>query len=272
MAHDGPAAAASHVLAAIALLLGSAGDAVADDRGGAAQCYDAHEAGQVQRKRGELQKARVSFATCGRSSCPAIVQRDCVAWATELAVEQPSVVIAIVRDDGRDVLIARVSVDGLGVEIDGRAIELDPGEHRARVEIAGRPPLEQRFAVREGDRARRVSIVLASEKRPRRLPPPPTVSYVLGGIAVASVASFGTFAWLGTSREDELSRTCVDRCSDSDVAGVRGSYLAADISLGVAIVAAGAAVVTWLLAPREGAGRPSTASSAPASFRGGLSF
>lgn len=240
---------AASALAGLALVFAPLRPAFADPPGGAAECYDAHETGQLQRKRGELRKARVSFAVCGRTTCPAIVQRDCVAWAAELASQQPSVVIAVVGEDGTDVLGARVWIDGSPVSLDGRALELDPGDHRARIEARGEPPVEQRFAVREGERARRVPIVLASRSEVRRSPP--VASYVLGGVAVLSMASFGTFAVLGKSRENELSETCGSRCSDDDVAGVRRSYVAADVSLGVAILAAGAAVVTWVLAPSK---------------------
>ena len=216
-----------------------------------AQCYDAHERGQLQRRRGELQRARVSFATCGRNVCPPVVQRDCVAWAADLAKVQPSVVIAVVRDDGTDVLGARVFIDGASTPADGRGVELDPGEHKVRVDRAGEPSFERRFAVREGDRSRRVAIVLPSAADAPTSRKPSALTYLFGGVALLSLASFGTFAVLGKSREDHLGNTCGDRCSDDDVAGVRRSYLVADISLGIAAVATGAAIVTWLVAPKR---------------------
>lgn len=216
-----------------------------------AQCYDAHETGQLQRKRGELRKARASFAACGQTSCPSIVQHDCVAWAAELVTQQPSIVIAVVRNDGTDVLGASVSIDGAPVTVDGRTLDVDPGVHRMRVEVPGEPPLEQRFAVREGERSRRVAVVVASKEQRHSRLAPPMISYVLGGVSVLALASFGTFAWAGKSRENELARTCVDRCSDDDVAGVRTSFVIADLSLGVAAIAAGAAILTWVFAPNQ---------------------
>ena len=214
-----------------------------------AQCYDAHETGQLQRKRGELRKARVSFGTCGHNACPAVVQRDCVTWAQELAAQQPTVVIAVVRTDGTDVLGARVFIDGASTAADGTTVELDPGQHSVRIERVGEPSFEQRFAVREGDRARRVAIVLPAEPGGRGASSPPLVTYALGGVSVLALASFATFAALGKTRENELTNSCGDRCGDGDVAGVRRSYLAADISLGVAVVSAAAAVIFWLVAP-----------------------
>jgi hypothetical protein len=243
------------LVAAVLLAAVSAPSTAVADEPSAAQCYDAHETGQLQRKRGEIHKARISFGTCGRNVCPSVVQRDCVAWAQELATQQPTVVVAVVRSDGTDVLGARVFIDGASTAADGRAVELDPGQHSVRVERAGEPAFDRRFSVREGDRARRVAIVLPGEPAPRGLGKPPVLTYVLGGVALVSLASFGTFGALGKSRENELTETCVDRCSDSDVAGVRRSYLVADISLGVAIASAAAAVILWVAAPARPAPR-----------------
>jgi hypothetical protein len=241
-------------LAAV-LAAASAPRAAVADEPSAAQCYDAHERGQLQRKRGEIHNARVSFGTCGRNICPSVVQRDCVTWAQELATQQPTVVVAVVRGDGGDVVGARVFIDGASTPADGRAVELDPGQHSVRVERAGEPAFDRRFSVREGDRARRVAIVLPGELTARGIGKPPVLTYVLGGVAIVSLASFGTFGALGKSRENELTASCVDRCSDSDVASVRRSYLVADISLGVAIVSAAAAVILWVVAPAKSAAR-----------------
>jgi hypothetical protein len=233
----------------------------------ASACYDAHERSQIERRRGEWRKARASLATCGAAACPPIVQRDCVAWAGEIAAQQPSVIVAVVKEDGSDILGARVSLDGAPVQSDGRATEVDPGEHRVRVEITGEPPIEQRVAVREGERGRRVVVKVPSSGsesgRASGLPRPPTISYVLGGVSVLALGSFTVFALTGKSRENELARTCSDRCSDDEVGDVRRSYVIADISLGVAIAAAAAAVVTWLVVPQR---TPATARSALLTF------
>lgn len=233
----------------------------------AARCYDAHEAGQIERKRGALRRARASFATCGAPDCPAIVQRDCSAWAAELTTQQPSVVFAVVRGNGADVVGARVLVDGAPIALDGRALELDPGEHLVRAEAPSQPAVERRITVREGERTRRVAIVLGESKPPVRASPPAGV-WVLGGVSALSLATFGTFAVLGKSRENELTRTCVDRCTDDDVAGVRRAYIVADASLALAVATAGAAVVAWVLLPkvRGPARAPSAAAPSSAVF------
>lgn len=233
--------------AAVLLLSSTTADVARAADAALAECYDAHEAGQLQRKKGSILAARQSFATCGRSMCPSIVQKDCVVWAQELAAQQPTVVIAVVRSDGTDVLGARVFIDGASTPADGHGVELDPGKHTVRVERGGAPSFDRSFTVREGDRARRVAIVLPSDPAPRRSSPP-LLTYVFGGVTVASLASFGTFAAIGKSRENELADSCGDRCGASEVDSVRRSYLVADVSLGVAVVSATAAVIAWLVA------------------------
>jgi hypothetical protein len=213
-----------------------------------ARCYDAHEQAQIERKTGAWTKARKLLAVCGSEQCPAIVQRDCVTWQSELAARQPSVIVAVVRDDNTDVLGAHVTLDGTQLDGQGRATEVDPGEHVVKIEIPGEPTIERRVALREGERGRRVTIRVAA---PRASTRPPVISWVLGGVAVASLGTFAAFAISGKSDEHELARTCGDRCSDAQVDDVSRSYLIADIALGVAILTAGAAVATWLFVPKK---------------------
>jgi len=237
-------------LAALAVTMAWPAEATADPLI-TTMCYDSHESGQLKRKRGEWRKARTSFAACGDSRCPSIVQRDCVTWAGELAAQQPSIVVAVVRDDGKDLLNARVTLDGTPISIDGRAVEVDPGEHRVRVVLPSRAPFEQRFAVREGERLRRVNVTVpkpGAESSSK----PTAVTWISGGVAVLALGSFVTFAALGKSRENELADDCAGKCSDAEVGEVRRSYLLADVSLGVAVVAGGIAVASWLMSPKSG--------------------
>ena len=83
---------------------------------------------------------------------------------------------------------------------------------------------------------------------PARAVPP--LAIVLGSVGALGAISFGYFGLTGRAREDELSSSCRPNCSESDIAGVRSRYVVADVSLGVSVVAFGAA--TWLVlsAPR----------------------
>ena len=89
----------------------------------------------------------------------------------------------------------------------------------------------------------------------------PVVTWILGGVAVAGVASFTTFAILGKAKEG-----CAPFCSRSNVDTLRRDYLIADVSLGVGLVAGAAAVYFALTA------KPQVDVSAPPPKAGKIVF
>src|SRR5262249_4856661 len=101
-------------------------------------CLEAHAAAQQLRKAGRLRGARQELAICTAPSCPPLVSSDCTTWPAEVASEQPSVVISARDRTGRDTFAVRVEIDGelVAMALDGRPIDVDPGEHRFRYELA----------------------------------------------------------------------------------------------------------------------------------------
>ena len=83
---------------------------------------------------------------------------------------------------------------------------------------------------------------------PRSRPVPVGV-YVLGGLGVAGLGSFAVLGALGKADESHLSSTCSPACSSSDVQGVRGKYLGADIALGVGVASLAGAAIWYVLRP-----------------------
>ena len=169
---------------------------------------------------------------------PRIVQRDCVAWAEEVVAALPTIVVVVRAPRGREIADADVRIDGKRIALDGRAVRLDPGEHRL-VARAGGERAERRLLLREGERMRRVVITLG---RPEPEPEPPgfephAVAWVLTAAASLATAGFVTLAVVGKTREAELER-CAPVCELDDVKVMRQLYLGADISLGIAIAAA----------------------------------
>ncbi len=67
--------------------------------------------------------------------------------------------------------------------------------------------------------------------------------YLLGGFGLASLGAYGMFTYWGKKDNDLLSR-CAPDCSPASLDHIRKLYLVADISLGVGVVALGAA--TWV--------------------------
>lgn len=218
-------------------------------------CVEASERGQLARDRGELLVARRELSQCAQSSCPNPLRADCVRWLDDVTDSIPSVVVGAKDARGVDVADARVAIDGqwLADPGSGRAHELDPGRHVARFERAGSEPVEVRFVLRVGERNRPILATFAPEATPPRPPeaPPRAASrgpsiatWGAAGVTALGVAGFVTFAWLGADEKSRLRATCSPRCTDDEVSRLKVDYVVADVSLVVAVVAAG--VTTWL--------------------------
>jgi hypothetical protein len=218
-----------------------------------AECARAYEDGQELRKSGQLLSARTALQSCARDDCPGFIRTDCATWYGELQSEIPTLVFAA-RSEGRDVPEVRVSIGDrlLTSRIDGREVELDPGEYEFRFAAPEMRPLEQHFVIARGERNRLIQVQLESSAP--RLPPPPEPAPLppasrrslllpgvfagVGGLGVVGFAALG--AW-GRASEDELETTCSPRCSESRISGVRTKYLLADVSLGVGVASLGLA-------------------------------
>lgn len=208
-------------------------------------CLDSYEQAQRHRKGGELMQAREALMICSRDVCPDIAKADCTRWLAEVRQDVPSIVLGASFEEGGDAIQVRVTIDGkpLANQLDGRALEVNPGIHVLRFETAGREPVQQRVSIRVGERNRRIMAVFPALPPPPPPPEPPgvpTISYVLGGVGVIGLAGFGYFAATGRSDESDLER-CKPVCAADDVDDVRKRYLAADVSLAVGVLALGGA-------------------------------
>jgi hypothetical protein len=253
----------------------SSRDAAADL---AAQCVQESERAQVVRDEGKFLEARDLFRACAREQCPRPVRKDCVEFAGELERRIPSVVLSARDEAGKDLARVRATMDAkpIASEIGARAIPLDPGTHLFRFEAEGRKPTEVSVIVREGEKNRIIEAVLAPlvdpvapKPAPGRVeapppPPPPekkssgvpTMTWVLGGVAIAGAGAFGLFSLLAVDEAKELERTCSPRCSDEAIEPVETKFLVGRIAGGVAIGAAVGAILFYVLG-RDGEARVS---------------
>jgi hypothetical protein len=252
-------------------LLGAArraGAAPTDD------CIAAAEASQALRASGSLLKARERLLSCSRDACPRVVREDCTRWLAGVESETPSLVVLAKDAQGRDVVDLRVTIDdGLVVlpKVDGQPIPLDPGRHIVRYEASGGVETETTVVLGTGEKNRILTLPIAKPtsgaapplpapapappESPTNNPPKtvirpiPMTTYVLGGVAVASIASL---AYFGLQAESEFSRIrsdgCAPRCPPSEVNDGRRDADIADVSLGVAVAAAAATV--WIVLAR----------------------
>lgn len=245
-------------VAAVALVLATS-EAPAAEGQDKAVCADAYKGAQVQRKSGALKRARESLLVCVSDRCPSVIQPDCTRWLTEVEAALPSLAFAAKGADGRDLTAVKVTVDGqvLAESLDGKSIPIDPGSHTLHFETQGEAPIDQTIVVREGEKARVVSVSwakLAAAETPSSAtaPPPPAshgapvAAWVLGGVGVASLATFGVLALHGSSRRSDLKNSCYGHCTDSDVSSVKTEFAIADAALGVGIVTGAISTVLFL--------------------------
>ena len=84
----------------------------------------------------------------------------------------PSMVLRATDAAGNDLAGVTVTLDGVALPtgLNGRAVPADPGTHTLRFEAAGRPPVDKTVLLAEGEKDRRVSVVIgeASAAAPHR--------------------------------------------------------------------------------------------------------
>jgi hypothetical protein len=225
------------------------------------RCLSAYDDFQDRRDKGDLLGARAALGQCGASECPAVIQRDCIESLKELVARIPTI-IPVARDEQKhDLVDVEVTVEGKVTKrsLDGREIEINPGLHRLRFTSAGRRPAEIDVLVREREKGRPVEVQLEpvtppAEPRPspEAVPAPakkaasvPLATYVLGGIGVAALGTASGFGLAGFSARADADR-CKPNCTERDVDTVNQRFLAADISLGVGLIALAAAAWIYL--------------------------
>ena len=227
-------------------LFGGAVLALAPARGALAQnpgrdaCFDAYEQAQRTRLESRLRASREQLLICVRDACPASLRADCLRWLDEVDKSLPTVVL-VARGPNGDVANVRVLVDGepLTDRLGGASIPMDPGTHVFRFVDATGKAVERNVVVREGERNQRVVATFeGNEGAPDRAIP--ASAYVLGGVGVLGATGFAVFGLRGLAGKSDLD-ACKGHCASDEVDAVRRDFVIADVSLGIGILALGAA-------------------------------
>jgi hypothetical protein len=267
------ALAMTAVLTLGSLLPGSEGQARADDKN---RCISASEQGQQLRDSGKYKAARDAFAQCARDACPTIVRRDCTRWQSDLAQLWPSVVFGAKDPKGNDLSTVSVAVDGepIVTALDGKPVQIDPGQHVFRFETQGFPAVEREVVVRAGEKSRQVVAQFgdapatpAAPKQADATPTPaqapiPTGTWVFGGIAIVAFGTEAFFGFSGLSDRSSLyAQPCAKTatCNPDDVTSIRTKFTVADIALGVGLISAGLSAYLYFT---RGAVKPEDAHAA----------
>jgi hypothetical protein len=211
-------------------------------------CFDQHELGQELRQGGKLLESRTEFLACAASQCPSAVQRDCERWSREVDTQLPRVVFRV-RLDGKLRADASLSIDGaLQPNALAEPVRLDPGVHHYRVVLATASPLEGELVLEAGEPLSEIALEL-HELEPRGRVP--TLSWVLGGVGVASTASFIGFGLSSRALEREFETSCSPLCSEQQIDRVRQRSLIANISLGLGLTSLATAGALYFLSRPE---------------------
>jgi hypothetical protein len=225
-------------------------------------CLAEHEQAQDARLDGKLLEARNDLRQCSAATCPALVTRDCVAWLAEIEQQIPSVIFRATKD-GVDLEKLRVKEGDqlLTDTLTGTPLELNPGPHHFIAELPDMPAQDATYVLQAGDKGRIVSFSFTSPAPvtspskaisgpgPRLSRPVPTLTWVLGGVAVAALATGGVLGGLALDKRSDVSKECSPLCTDREVQGVKRLALAADVSLGIGLVAAGLSLYTFAARP-----------------------
>jgi len=144
-----------------------------------AECIAANEKGQDLRRANKLTAARAQLVTCIATSCPGPVREDCAQRITEIDAVMPAIVFEAKDGAGNDLAAVRVTLDGQPFtdRLDGRALPVDPGEHRFIFQAEGRRMVAKQIIIRERDKTRHEKIVMVADTSTEPEPPPaPTTS------------------------------------------------------------------------------------------------
>jgi hypothetical protein len=246
-------------------------------------CLGAYISAQRLRNEDKLVEAREQMLLCARDVCPATLKKDCTTWAGEVEQALPSVVIEARNADGGDVIDVKVTVDGkpFADRIDGKSRSINPGVHTFHYETEGAPAMDEKVAIRAGDKMRKLTVKFANKGKPTpgaasatpnasTAPdssagpsptstadkpgerPVPTSVYILGGVGVVGLGVFTYFALKFDSQVSDLD-SCKPRCQQSQVDDASTTRTISYVPLGIGVVGVGVATILYLTRPTASA-------------------
>jgi hypothetical protein len=278
---------ASLLAAAVALSVGAASPPAraADTK---AECIAAADQGQSLRDDGKYTRAREAFGKCARETCPKVVARSCNQWLHETDEATPTVVLGAKDPAGQDLTDAQVTLDGTSFaeSLDGKPVQVDPGQHVFRFTRPGSDPAEASVVLRAGEKNRVVGVTLGrtvTAESPASPPPSPGSEgeparsflsarnvtalsmLVLGGAAIGGGAYFLGQSGSQSSTASSLRSSMPSyACTDAPTSAACQQLSSAvdsqhrDATVGTVMVVGGGvlvagAVVAWIAWPKPDA-------------------
>lgn len=241
-----------------------------------AVCLGAAQQAQTLRDAHKLVEARQQLRVCARRMCPAVVQKDCLAWLGDVERSLPTVVVTAKDEAGGDLADVKVTVDGDALldKLDGSAVPMNPGMHAFHFVGSDGATVDRQVLVKEGQANQGVAVILkrvtpapappgpATPAAPLPVAPEPvpaasgagssaweTVGWVLGGVGVLGLGLGAAFGLVATSDKNNAHCDAANVCDAGPLSSARSAAVAADVGFiaGGVLLAAGAALV--LIAP-----------------------
>ncbi len=235
-------------------------------------CIQAAEKSQTERHAGHLGAAHDLLVSCSADACPTVIRRDCARWLAEVETATPTVVLRATDAAGEDVRQADVTIDGAPRPnaLEGRAIPLDPGPHKIRVEGRG-VTIERDIVLREGERDRVIALRLAPPamtSAPRTVPRGAWITMGAGGALMIG----GIALWIaGLEDRSGLYENCGKTCTKAQIANARNKLIAGDVVFGVGAIVAGTGIV-WAIRGSSSRTPQSAFAAGPMPGGGALTF
>lgn len=235
-------------------------------------CTESYEQAQVfmKPKSGDedstLLKARASLLTCMRSSCKDWMVADCSKWLSEVEARIPTVVFSARNTAGRElteVQVQKTSGEALATKLDGRAIEIEPGQHLFAFVTEDGTRVEKRALVREGEKAQSIAAMFEASAeelaqvraqnnpggpggptdRGRFEKQPSTLNYVGYGAAGLGVVSLGIGTIFGVTAISKKNTANCDSNHVCDDLGAAEDAKSAAVVSTIGFIAGGALLV-----------------------------
>ncbi len=231
------------------------------------ECAAAAEKGQELRDQSKLVEAREAIVRCAQSTCPKMVRGDCEKWLPEVEARIPTVVLHAVDGAGGDLVAVKVERNGAPWldELDGAAIQVNPGAIKLRFTAEGYEPLDKEVVVAEGQRGRIIEITLtktggaaAPGPAPKGGSTPPDeriddgpgpLPWIAMGVGVAGLGTFAITQILASGEVSDVEDGCgkTKTCTDEELDPIRTKLTISAIGLGVGIAGVGASIAMFAL-------------------------
>lgn len=274
---------------------------------GADACNPAYEEadGLVRSGGDKLLDAREKLRTCARPVCKAWMVKECTKSLADVEARIPSVVLVAKDAAGAELVDVTVTSGDktLASRLDGKSIEIGPGERRFVFALADGRRVSVQTIVKEGEKAQRVSATFEAPKRevvatttPSRAPestrapsgsspvgeppatqsPPPsdehpshgsalrTVGFVAAGAGIVGLGIGALFGIKAIGNKSDAMCNDKNECKPGPLDDARSSASVATVGFVAGALLAAGGVTLILVSPSRGSTSAKGLEAAPA--------